>query len=208
MKQPGKVRGTADIIASMRVSLGEAHVQGVPEYIKKLLANSNNRYTFKDIFLEGKAALMFAGTGCEVTMRESPDLFLKFNDERFYAEVKHFRLKNQDQCSDTVPPAWEQVYNVAKKKIAQYREQACNILVIENNDDRMEELDIPTTIDAINKDVRSGKCQEFAKLNGILLIALDWYNISQGRRVFFYYTSNPAVSLRRELFFLLDGIRS
>ena len=195
-----------DIITSMRISLGKAHVQGVPEYIKNLRANSNNNEHFEDVRLEGRAALMFSKAGLGVTMRESPDLALKFNNEQFYAEVKHFRLKKQDQYGDTVPPAWKQVYNVAKDKIKQYKEHSLNILVIENNDDRIEELNIPTAIDGINQDVRSGKCPGFAKLNGILLISLDWYNISQKRQVYFRPTTNPAVALRRELFFLLDDI--
>lgn len=195
-----------DIITSMRISLEEAHVKGIPEYIKKLRANANSP-NFDDFRLEGRAALMFSKAGCEVTLRDAPDLASRFNNEQFYAEVKHFRLKKQDQDGDTVPPAWEQIYNVAKDKIKQYKEHSSNILVIGNNDDRIEELDIPGAIDRINEDVRSGKCPGFAKLNGILLISLDWYNISQGRRVFFYSASKSAVSLRRELFFLLDDIR-
>jgi len=195
-----------DIITRMRISLEKAHVKGIPEYIKKLQANSKSD-NFEDVRLEGRAALMFAGAGCEVTMRESPDIALRFNNEQFYAEVKHFRLKKQDQYGDTVPPAWEQVCNVAKEKIKQYKEHSSNILVIENNDDRIEELDIPTAIDMINKDVRSGKCPGLVKLNGIMLISLDWYNISQGRKVFFHSASKPSVPLRRELFFLLDDIR-
>ena len=198
-----------DIITSMRISLEKAHVEGVPEYIENLQANSNGE-NFEDFRLEGKAALMFAGAGSIVTIRkreESPDLSLKFDNEQFYAEVKHFRLKKQDQYSDTIPPAWEQVYNVAKDKIKQYKEHSSNILVIENNDDRIEELDIPTAIDRINEDVRSGKRPGFAKINGILLISLDWYNISQGRKVFFCRTSNPVVLLGREVSSLLDKIR-
>ena len=198
-----------DIITNMRINLEKAHVQGIPEYIKNLQANSNNE-NFEDFRLEGKAALMFARAGCSVTIRkpaEPPDLTLRFNNEQFYAEVKHFRLKKQDQYSDTVSPAWEQVYNVAKDKIKQYKEHSSNILVIENNDDRIEELDIPTAIDKINEDVRSGKRPGFAKLNGILLISLDWYNISQKRQGYFRRTNNPAVSLSRELFWLLDEIR-
>ncbi len=190
----------------MRIRLEKAHVKGIPEYIKKLQDNSNSP-NFQDFHLEGEAARMFSKAGFCVTLREAPDLALKFNNEQVYAEVKHFRLKRQGQYSDIVPPAGEQVYNVAKKKIKQYNEHSSNILVIENNDDKIEELDIPTAIDTINKDVRSGKYPEFAKLNGILLISLDWYNISQKRQVYFRPTSNPAVSLSRELFFFLDGIR-
>jgi len=194
------------VITNMRINLEKAHVEGIPEYIKNLQANSNSE-NFEDFRLEGTAVLMLARAGCGVTMRESPDLALRFNNEQFYAEVKHFRLKKQDQYSDTVPPAWEQVYNVAKDKIKQYKEHSSNILVIENNDDCIEELDIPTAIDRINEDVRSGKCPGLARLNGILLISLDWYNTSQKRQVYFRPTSKPAVSLRRELFFLLDEIR-
>jgi len=195
-----------DIITNMRISLEKAHVEGIPEYIKKLQDNSNSQ-NFQDFRLEGEAARIFSKAGFFVTLRESPDLVLKFNNEQFYAEVKHFRLKKRDQYSDTVPPAWKQVYDVAKKKIKQYKEHASNILVIGNNDDCIEELDIPTAINMINEDVRSGKCPGFAKLNGILFISLDWYNISQRRKVYFYRTSYPAVSLSRELSSLLDNIR-
>ena len=195
------------LIANMRIDLEKAHVEGIPEYIKRLQNNSSNDDVFQDLLLEGTAALMFNKAGLGVTMRESPDLALRFNNEQFHAEVKHFRLKKQDQYSDKVPPAWEQLYNVAKKKIKQYKEHSLNRLVIENNEDRIEELDIRTAIDRINEDVRSGKCLGLARLNGILLISLDWYNISQKREVYFHPTSKPAVPLRRELFFLLDEIR-
>jgi len=214
-----------DIITNMRIDLEKARVKGIPEYIKKLQANSDSK-DFQDFLLEGRAALMFSKAGFCVTIQDSPDLSLKFNNEQFYAEVKHFRMKEQDTIDDakmsepgdelvpygdTVPlegkPAWEQVYDVAKKKIKQYKEHAPNILVIESSSDCIDDLSIPTVIDRINEDVRSGKCPGFAKLNGILLISLDWYIISQGRRVFFYCTSNPSVSLSRELSVLLDEIR-
>jgi hypothetical protein len=195
-----------DCITNMRISLEKAHVKGVPEYIEKLRANANSA-NFEDFHLEGEAAIMFSKAGLGVTMRDSPDLAVRFNNEQFYAEVKHFRLKKQDQYGDTVPPAWKQFYDVAKKKIKQYKEHAPYILVIENKNDRIEDLDIPKAIDMINQDVRSDKCTGFAKLNGILLRMLDWYNISQKRQVYFRPISNPAVSLSRELFFLLDDIR-
>ena len=214
-----------DIITSKRISLEKAHVQGIPEYIKNLQAISDS---LEDFCLEGKAALMFARVGCSVTIRERaepPDLALRFNNEQFYAEVKHFRIKKQDRIDaakmsepgdylvpygDTLPlegkHAWEQVYNVAKDKITQYKEHAPNILVIESSSTSVEDTEIPTVIDKINKDVCHGKCPGFAKLNGILLIIVDWYNISQRRKVFFYPTCNPAVSLSRELSGLLDNI--
>ena len=224
-----------DIITNMRINLEKAHVCGIPEYIKNLQANSSSP-NFEDFFLEGKAALMFARAGCSATIRkraEPPDLALKFNNERFYAEVKHFRMKEQDRidaakmsdpncCVDEFGPylmpygdtdpsegkyAWEQVYNVAKDKIKQYKEHDPNILVVESSSPNcIDDVIIPTAINMINEDVRSGKCPGLAKLNGILLISLDWYNVSQGRKVYFYPTSYPAVSLSRELSGLLDKI--
>ena len=218
-------RSKNDIITSMRISLEKAHVHGIPEYIKKLHANSNSE-NFDDIYLEGKAAIMFSQAGFDVTLREAPDLALKFNNEQFYAEVKHFRKKEQDRrddarmsepgdllvpYGDTFPLegkyACDEVYDVAKDKIKQYKEHAPNILVIESSSACIEDLEIPSAIDMINEDVRSGKCLEFAKLNGILLITVDCYNISQRRKVFFYPTCNSAVPLSLELCDLLNQIR-
>jgi len=214
-----------DLITNMRISLEKAHVQNVPEYIKNLQAISDS---LEDFRLKGKAALMFARTGCSVTIRkraEPPDLALKFNNEQFYAEVKHFREKEQDRIDaarmsepgdylepygDTFPlegkHAWEQVYDVAKDKIEKYKEHAPYILVIESSSTSIEHTEIDTAIDTINQDVRSGKYPGFPKLNGILL-ASDWYNISQQwRKVYFFATSSPVVSLSRELSALLDKI--
>ena len=86
-----------DIIINMCISLEKAHVKGVPEYTKKLQANSNNKDNFEDVRLEGKAAIMLSKAGLDVTIRDSPDLALRFNNEQFYAEVKHFREKEQDK---------------------------------------------------------------------------------------------------------------
>jgi len=213
-----------DIITSLRIRLEKAHVKGIPEYIEKLRANANSP-NFEDFRLEGEAAIMFSKASCEVTMRESPDLALKFNNEQFYAEVKHFREKEQDKIDaakmsepgDYLEPygdiflaegkhAWEQVYDVAKDKIEKYKEHAPYILAIESSSTSVEDTEIPTVIDTINEDVRYGKCPGFAKLNGILL-AVDWNNISQQwRNVHFFRTSNPAVPLSRELLSLLENI--
>ena len=216
-----------DIITNMRSDLEKAHVLGIPEYIKNLQANSNST-NFEDFRLEGKAALMFARAGCSVTIRkraEPPDLALRFNNEQFYAEVKHFKKKEQDQIDEvnmmsapddilvqignTVPlegkSAWQQVYDVAKKKIKQYKEHAPNILVIESGSFSIDDSIMSAPINTINEDVRSSKCPGIAKLNGILL-AWGWDNISQWRNVFFYRTCNPAVSLSLKLSDLLDKI--
>jgi hypothetical protein len=222
-----KEREMDDIITRMRISLEKAHVEGISEYIKNLLANSKSEH-FEDFLLEGRAALMFSQAGCKVAIRESPDLALKFNNEQFYAEVKHFREKNQDKSDavrmsglddeDELEPygetfslegkhACEQVHEVAIKKLNQYEEHAPNILVIESSSTCIEDTEIHSVIDMINEDVRSGKRTGLAKLNGILLITVDEFNISQWRKVFFYRTGNPTVTLSKELLHLLDNIR-
>ena len=217
-----------DIITNMRISLENAHVQGIPDYIKRLQYNSNNEDVFQDLRLEGTASLIFAQANCKVTIRESPDLALKFNNKQLYAEVKHFRKKEQDKIDDakmsglddeselepygnTFPlegkHAWEEIYDVAKKKLHQYKENAPNILVIESHSSSIDDSIMSTAINIIDEDVRSGKCPEFDKLNGMLLTTLGLYNISQKRQGHFRRTSNPAVSLSRELSGLLDEIR-
>jgi len=218
-------RSKDEIITSLCISLEKARVHGIPGYIKRLRANSNSG-DCADFYLEGIAAIMFSQAGFDVTLREAPDLALKFNNEQFYAEVKHFRKKEQDEIDDarmsepgdllrpygdTFPLegkyACDEVYDVARKKIKQYKEHAPNILVIESSSSSIDDVIIDTAINMINEDVRSGKCLEFAKLNGILLITVDYYNISQRRRVFFYRTYNSAVPLSFELCDLLNQIR-
>jgi hypothetical protein len=214
-------------ITRICADLEKAGVQGVPEYKQRLIANSASD-NFKDFLLEGKAALMFRQAGFHVTLREAPDLALEFNNEQLYAEVKHFRLKKQDLIDDanmsepgdipvsygnTVPlegkPAWEQVYDVVKSKISQYKENAPNILVIESSSPNcIDDLVIPGAVDMVNRDVYSGRCQDLGRLNGILFVSLDCYNISQKRNVFFYRTGKPDVPLTSGIRSLLDRICS
>jgi len=222
-----KEREMDNIIERMRINLEKAHVKGIPEYIKRLHDNRKSE-KFEDFHLEGRAALMFSQAGFDVTLRESPDLALQFNNKQLYAEVTHFRKKEQDRLDDAkmrglgdedelVPygntyslegkHAWEQVYEVAIKKINQYKEHAPNMLVIESSSSCIEDTEIPSAIDMINEDVNSGKCPGLARLNGILLITVDEFNIPQWREVFPYYTCNPSVTLSKELKHLLDNIR-
>jgi hypothetical protein len=204
-------------------ALEQAGVQGVPEYEQRLIDNSENT-NFKDFLLEGRAALMFRKAGFGVTLREAPDLALEFNRKQLYAEVKHFRLKKQDLVDsakmsesgdilvpygDTVPmegkPAWEQVFNVAKSKVSQYKANVPNILVIESNSDCIDDLIIPYAVDMVNEEVYSGKCSRLGRLNGILMVS-EWFNISHKRRVFFYSTGKPDIPLTPEVENLLSSI--
>lgn len=200
-------------------------VQGIPEYKQKLMDNSAST-NFEDFLLEGRAACMFRKADFGVTLREAPDLALEFNGEQLYAEVKHFRLKEQDLIDDakmsepgdelvpygdTVPlegkPAWEQVYNVAKSKIRQYKQNAPNILVVESSSPNcIEDADILTAVRMVNEAVCSDKCPGLGRLNGILFVSLESYNISHKRRVLFYSTGKPDVPLTPGVKNLLSSI--
>ncbi len=210
-----------DCINRICAELERRGVQGIPEYKQKLMDNSASA-NFKDFLLEGKAALMFREVGFRVILGEAPDLALEFNGEQLYAEVKHFRLKEQDLIDgaemsepgdelypygDTDPPAWEQVYNVAKGKIRQYKENAPNILVIESSSDCIDDVIIPTAVDMVNEAVCSGKCSGLGRLNGILFISLESHNISHKRRVFFYPTDQRLCSLPLDQATLMEKLR-
>ena len=152
-----EINGTTTNICT---NLERAGVNGIPIYRQRLIANYTSD-KFQDFLLEGRAALMFRQAGFRVTLREAPDLALKFNNEQLYAEVKHFRLKEQDLIDDAkmsepgdilVPYGEgefsEQVYNVAKSKISQYKLHAPNILVVESNSPNcIDDVIIPTAVD-------------------------------------------------------------
>ncbi len=213
-----------DFIANVCTDLEKAGVQGIPEYKQRLKDNSAST-NFEDFLLEGRAALMFRKAGFAVTLREAPGLALEFNGGQLWAEVKHFRLKPQDLIDnakmsevgdilvpygDTVPlegkPAWEQVFDVAKSKISQYKENAPNILVIESNSDCVDDVIIPTAVNMVDEKVCSGECSGLGRLNGILLVSPDSYNNSQKRNAFFYSTSQPDVPLTPDILNLLSRI--
>lgn len=117
----------------------------------KLRMNSNNLDQVVNHLSESRVALMFILNGARVTMRESPDLMIEWVGELFYAEVKHFRRKRQDEIDDQAmrwasgsfagPLArterlegkrpYEQICDVACRKKHQYIDGAINILVIQ-----------------------------------------------------------------------------
>ena len=73
---------------------------GVEQYEVKLKNNAKNNAVINDLFFEGRAALLFLNKGFKVTLRDSPDLKIELDNEVVYAEVKHFRKKEQEFCVD------------------------------------------------------------------------------------------------------------
>jgi hypothetical protein len=70
---------------------------GVEQYEVKLKSNAKNIAVLDDLLFEGRAALLFLANAFKVTLRDSPDLKMELDNEVVYAEVKHFREKEQDR---------------------------------------------------------------------------------------------------------------
>lgn len=207
--------------------LAQVFPEGIQLYFEKLQNNHQNRDVLNDLLFEGRTALMFLNHGFQIKFRESPDLRLKFMGTELYAEVKHFRLKEQDRLDqetlanfdqtlttygDTVPteciPAWEQVFCVINRKLRQFSSDAPNLCAIGSDSPHcIDDAIIPTVINMINKTASTCTGEEFRKLNGIILIAFE-FNLSKKRRVYFFPTQHSFFPLTEKLASILDSIRN
>jgi hypothetical protein len=107
---------------------------GIEQYERRLKENAGNEEVLNDLLFEARAALMFLHYDWRIVLRESPDLDLSLNGELLYAEVKHFREKEQDRLDEQAMLAatnlvrtgdlrkteksepWEQIVDVMVKK--------------------------------------------------------------------------------------------
>ncbi len=190
--------------------MGKNEIVDADVYLKKLEDNVKSELHFKDLVFEGKIALLFAKHGFKVQMRESPDLCLKINNKIIYAEIKHFREKEQDKIDEinmenakdelviignTVPTEgltpWEQVFKVVENKTNQYVKGYSNILVIGSSSPSVDSAIITTVINMIyeHKDR-----QKFSSLNGIMILD-KWFEVSKRRSVHFFPTVNPDIEM-------------
>ncbi len=163
-------------------------INGIEQYEQRLRDNANNFSVLDDLFCEGRAALMFSRNGFRVVLREKPDLRLELNEEVVYAEVKHFRRKEQDaidekamrQASDLLVPigdttstegvhAWKQIANVAICKANQYMNDAPNVLVIESSSDSLE-LMLRTAVNEYDDHVSGSNDSRLRRLNAFMLV--------------------------------------
>jgi hypothetical protein len=213
-------RQSADLIGRLRA----AGASGVDDYSFKLKTNEKNDEIFRDLLFEGKAALMFLNHHWQVELRDRPDLKLQFAGELLYAEVKHFRLKEQDQKDEDAmlaatdelvrygdlgkaegSEAWEQVVTVARNKVGQYVEGAPNILVVESSTVSLE-LMASSAVHAIDEACGSGDLG-LCRLSGLVLVdASGWKSLQ--RDVEFCKTSHAAIPLSENLCRALEEIQS
>jgi len=210
------------IIPHLITELRKEGVAGLPEYERRLRNNAGDTEVFKDLLFEADAALMFLHHGFEVTLREKPDLRIEWNGEVAYAEVKHFREKEQDrideqamyESEDLVPvgilvptegsEAWEQIANVAVRKVNQYKEDAPNILVIATNSNSIDGIILPTAVHLYNEQASSDP--RLHKLNAFVLID-QWIELRTNRNVYFCQTACAVTPLSSKMIDALTSIQ-
>jgi hypothetical protein len=200
------------VIPNLIFELEKAGIKGFREYETRLRNNAGNNDVFSDLLFEANVALMFVHNGFQVTIREKPDVKIELNGEKVYVEVKHFRKKEQDvidekamkESDDLIPVGiltptegnepWEQIANVAMRKIHQYKENAPNILVIETGSNAISGIELQTAVNIF--DERASGDIRLQKLNALMLID-QWVDISKNKNVYFCQTTfveNPMSS--------------
>jgi hypothetical protein len=163
-------------------------IGGFEQHEHKLTDNLRNLSVLNDLFLEGRAALMFQRNGFRVVLREKPDLQLELNKEIVYAEVKHFQRKEQDRIDeeamrkasgllvpigDTTPtegdPVWKQIANVAIRKASQYMEGAANVLLIESSSESLEMM-LATAVNEYDDEIPRRSDPRLRRLSAFILV--------------------------------------
>ena len=167
---------------------------GVEQYEVKLKNNAKDIAVLDDLFFEGRAALLFLNNGFKVTLRDSPDLKIELDNEVVYAEVKHFREKEQDrrdekamsetrellvEIGDTTATegsaVWEQIAVVAINKADQYVTDAPNILIIESSSDSTSST-LSSAAHEYNDRVRKTNDPRLRRLNALMLVNCCLYD--------------------------------
>lgn len=210
------------VIPHLITELEKEGIAELAEYEQRLRDNAGDMEVFKDLLFEADAALMFSRHGFKVTIREKPDLRIELDGEVAYAEVKHFREKEQDRIDeqamrdseDLIPvgilsptegsEAWEQIANVAISKVNQYREDAPNILVIATNSNSVDGSILPTAVHIYNEQASSDL--RLCKLNAFMLID-QWIELGTNRNVCFCQTAYTVTPLSTKLADALANIQ-
>ena len=200
-------------------------MEGLADYEQRLVNNRCNADVFNDLVFESRAALMFSRHGFKVTIREKPDLRVELDDEIIYAEVKHFREKEQDRIDEkamresedlvrvgnTVPlegkSPWQQIASVAARKASQYMENAPNLLVIASDSNSIIGNVLSTAVSIYNENVSESNDLCLRRLNGFMLLD-QWISTEEAgsRSVFFCPTACATIPLSAKLTNALESI--
>jgi hypothetical protein len=164
--------------------------QNVEAYETRLRQNAGNLANLNNYLSEAAAALMLLDYGADVTMQDRPDLAAVLRGERFYAEVKHFNRKAQDDLNDAAvrnapefefvlqadttriegKSAYRQIADVAIKKTDQYREGEINILIIDSDSETLHLMARSGAQEFSDDKQRAPLDSPLHRLNGIMLI--------------------------------------
>ncbi|TKJ42268.1 hypothetical protein CEE37_00900 [candidate division LCP-89 bacterium B3_LCP] len=199
-----------EFIDIIRNKLSELGAINVDSYIRKLEDNRNDNLQFDDLKCEDYAALLFLHHGFSVEMRDSPDLRLFLDNNEFYAEVKHFRFKDQDRIDqekmeaikgmltnigETKKDPWDQIVDTAIEKVNQFIDGKPNILVIASSSPHcIDDSIVQTAINKVEELTTEQKYPGIEKLNGVLFLSTD-FNISQRRDVYFYRIESAVIPI-------------
>ena len=143
---------------------------------------------------------MLLDYGADVTMQDRPDLAAVLKGEIFYAEVKHFNRKAQDDLNDQAArnapelefvrledptrtegkSAYQQIADVAIRKADQYREGEINILIIDSDSETLHLMARSGAQEFSDDKEREAPESPLDRLNGIMLID-RWCVFAEGR---------------------------
>jgi hypothetical protein len=222
-----QIRDVGQAIDFYVTRLRAAGARNVDAYEKTVRNNSGNESQVLNFLSEGITALMFLEHG-DVLMRDKPDLLVTLRGESFYAEVKHFNRKEQDdldeeaernapelefvRVGDTVPKEgktpWRQIADVAINKESSYIEGAVNLLVIHSDSDALYGMCESGANEFSDDMMSTPPDSHLRRLNGIMLI-----NCLMGFRggpsnVEFAITKYPRQQMSFRLFEALAEIRT
>lgn len=207
--------------------LRAAGARGVDTYEKMVRNNSGKESQVLNFLSEAVTTLMFLEHG-DVLMRDKPDLFVKLRGESFYAEVKHFNRKEQDdlddeaernapelelvRVGDTVPKegktTWRQIADVANSKQGSYIKGAVNVLVIHSDSDALYGM-CESGANEFSDDMKSAPLDSpLRRLNGIMLINCLMGFHRGPSNVEFAVTQYPCQQMSVRLFEALTEIRT
>jgi hypothetical protein len=182
---------TTDQIIGYYVNrLRAAGAHSVDEYETRLRQNAGSLPNLNNYLSEAAAALMLLDYGADVTMQDRPDLAAVIRGEKFYAEVKHFNRKTQDDLNDEAiknapeldfvlledttrregKSPYRQIADVAARKADQYREGAINILIIDSDSEALHLMARSGAQEFSDDKEREPPDSPLHRLNGIMLI--------------------------------------
>jgi hypothetical protein len=222
-----------NIIHCLITQLKKEGIYGLADYEQRLTKNAGDIEVFKDLLFEARAALMFSRHSFKVTIREKPDLCIEMDKEVVYAEVKHFREKEQGRIDEKAMresddlvlvgntvllegvDAWQQIANVAIRKTNQYMENAPNLLVVASDSNSISGIILSTAVDIYNKEASKPGNLHLRRLNAFILMdqwiwpgdRLEQLIGAGHRSVIFFPTAHIATPLSVKLANALADIR-